>query len=192
MFACSLLLYPYSLRVSFACYLLAFLANKLFRLPLYLDVVSNSFTHSLLLTRRLRLTMRSRVCFLMADVTSLLVFLRHRIFCYVLRHGCCFVRILSGIRCFVICCLVADVYCIFSGMRCFVIILFPHGRCSVCNFSGMRYFISCLYFFSLVYKYILVCDVFVASLPMLDSTYFVTLDACLMYKWFAGGMFMLI
>ena len=70
--------------------------------------------------------------------------------------------------------------------------LFPHGRCSVCNFSGMRYFISCLYFFSLVYKYILVCDVFVASLPMLDSTYFVTLDACLMYKWFAGGMFMLI
>ena len=55
----------------------------------------------------------------------------------------------------------------------------------------MRYFISCLYFLPLVYKYILVCDVFVASLAMLDSTYFVTLDACLMYKWFAGGMFML-
>ena len=77
MFACSLLLYPYSLRVSFACCLLAFLAIKLFRslcLPLYLDVVSYTFTHSLFLTRRLRLTMRSGVCFLMADVTSLLVF----------------------------------------------------------------------------------------------------------------------
>lgn len=103
---------------SLATFLRSWLINCL---PLYLDVVSNSFTHSLLLTRRLRLTMRSRVCFLMADVTSLLVFLRHKIFCYVLRHGCCFVRILSSIRCFVICCLVADVYCIFSGMRCFVI-----------------------------------------------------------------------
>lgn len=124
MFACSLLLYPYSLRVSFACCLLAFLAIKLFRslcLPLYLDVVSYTFTHSLFLTRRLRLTMRSRVCFLMADVTSLLVFLRHRTFWYLLRYGCCFVRILSGIRCFVICCLGAHVKCIFSSKRCFVI-----------------------------------------------------------------------
>ena len=89
MFVCSLLLYLYSLRVSFACYLPAFLANKLFRLPLYLDVVSNSFTDSLLLTRRLRLSMRSRICFLMADVTSFLIF--------------------YGIGYFVICCVMAAV-----------------------------------------------------------------------------------
>ena len=79
-----------------------------------------------------------------------LAFFRNGMFWYLLSHGRCVARMLSRARCFVICCLMADVYHAYfpawNGL-----LFVPHGCCLVCLFLrrlarilyGMRCFVTC-------------------------------------------------
>ena len=87
---------------------------------------------------------------------------RHEMFCYLFPHGRSSIGIFSGMRSFVICFLMAEVRLAYFPARDVLLFvsswpmfnwhifrhemfyyLFPHGRCLIGIFSGMRSFVIC-------------------------------------------------